>query len=113
MKETVQYGDFEKLDIRVGKILSVEDFQKARKKAYKLQIDFGNEIGIKRSSAQIVDNYSKEELTGKLILAVVNFMPKQIADFISEVLVLGVNDNDGNVCLLCVDKSVELGKQVF
>lgn len=113
MKKIIQYGDFEKIDIRVGRILSVEDFPKARKKAYKLRIDFGDEIGIKQSSAQIVDNYSKEELVGKLILAVVNFPPKQIADFISEVLVLGVNDQDGKVCLLCVDKTVQLGQIVF
>lgn len=113
MKKIIQYGDFEKVDIRVGRILSVDDFPKAQKKAYKLQIDFGDEIGIKRSSAQIVDNYSKEDLVGKLILAVVNFAPKQIADFISEVLVLGVSDEHGNVCLLCVDKTVVLGQQVF
>ncbi|OSS41990.1 Protein secretion chaperonin CsaA [Desulfurella amilsii] len=113
MKQEIAYGDFEKVDIRVGRILSVEDFPKARKKAYKLLIDFGSEIGIKRSSAQIVDNYSKEDLVNKLILAVVNFPPKQIANFISEVLVIGVEDKNGYVSLLCVDREVELGKRVF
>lgn len=113
MKPEITYNDFEKVDIRVGKILSVEDFPKARKKAYKLLIDFGREIGLKRSSAQIVDRYSKEDLINRLILAVVNFPPKQIADFISEVLVLGVEDKEGYVSLLCVDTQVEIGKKVF
>jgi len=113
IKQTITYNDFEKVDIRVGKILTVDDFPKARKKAYKLLIDFGSEIGVKRSSAQIVDNYTKEELVGRLVLAVVNFAPKQIADFLSEVLVLGVNDKNDNVRLLCVDDEVEPGKSVF
>ncbi|PMP91399.1 MAG: tRNA-binding protein [Desulfurella sp.] len=113
IKQTITYNDFEKVDIRVGKILTVEDFPKARKKAYKLLIDFGSEIGLKRSSAQIVDNYTKEELVGRLVLAVVNFAPKQIADFLSEVLVFGVNDKNNNVKLLCVDGEVEPGKSVF
>ncbi len=113
MKQTISYDDFEKVDMRVGKILSVEDFPKARKKAYKLLIDFGSEIGIKRSSAQIVAKYSKEDLVGKLVIGIVNFAPKQIADFLSEVLILGVRDSEGDVCLLCLDKEVDIGEQIF
>lgn len=113
MKTEISYNDFSKIDIRVGKIIKVEEFPKARQKAYKLWIDFGEEIGLKRSSAQIADNYLKEDLIGKVILGVVNFVPKQIADFMSEVLVLGVEDKNGYVALLNVDKEVELGKIVF
>jgi len=89
--------DFLALDIRVGKILSVEDFPEARKAAYKLKIDFGDEIGIKKSSAQIVANYSKDDLLDRLVLCVVNFPPRQIGPFISEVLTLGVPDEGGEV----------------
>ena len=84
------FETFMKLDIRVGTIIEVNNFEKAKKPAYKLKIDFGDEIGIKNSSAQITENYTKEDLLNKQILAVVNFPPKQVADFISEVLVLGV-----------------------
>ena len=97
------YDDFAKLDIRAGTILKVEPFPKARKPAYKLTIDFGGEIGIKRSSAQITDYYTPENLTGKKILAVVNFPPRQIADFMSEVLVLGT-DSSGGIVLAVPDK---------
>src|SRR3989338_11415207 len=83
------YEDFEKLDVRVGKIISVEDFPEARKPSYKLKIDFGKDIGIKNSSAQLADLYKKEELKDKLILAVINFPPRQIGPFVSEVLTLG------------------------
>ena len=95
--------DFQKLDIRVGKILEVSDFPEARKPAYKLRIDFGDEIGIKHSSAQIVALYTKEELIGRLVLAVVNFPSRQIASFESEVLTLGAPDIDGNVVLITPD----------
>ena len=97
------YDDFAKLDVRAGTILEAEEFPKARKPAYKLTIDFGPNRGIKKSSAQITSLYSPEELTGKQILAVVNFPPRQIADFMSEVLVLGTYSPDG-VVLITPDK---------
>ncbi len=95
--------DFQKLDIRTGKILEVADFPEAKKPAYKLKIDFGTEIGIKNSSVQIVALYSKEELIGKLVLGVVNFPPRKIGPFESEVLTLGVPDKDGKVILIAPD----------
>ncbi|MBI5645102.1 tRNA-binding protein [Candidatus Kaiserbacteria bacterium] len=97
--------DFQKLDIRIGKIVEVNDFPEARKPAYKLKIDFGSEIGIKNSSVQIVALYSKGELAGKLVLGVVNFPPRKIGPFESEVLTLGVPDKDGNVVLITPDKA--------
>src|SRR6266699_1473834 len=105
----ITYEDFEKVDIRVGKILSVEDFPEARKPAYKLTIDFGPEIGTKRSSVQITKHYTKEELIGKLIIGVVNFPPKQIGPFISETLTLGLPDGSGVVVLLSPTKEVPIG----
>ncbi len=96
--------DFQKLDIRVGKILEVNDFPEAKKPAYKLKIDFGSEIGIKSSSVQIVALYKKEELVGKLVMGVVNFLPRKIGPFESEVLTLGVPDNENNVILITPDK---------
>jgi tRNA-binding protein len=109
----ITYNDFVKVDIRVGKILQAEDFPQARKPAYKLKIDFGPEIGVKKSSAQITQHYTKEELVGKLILAVVNFPPKQIGPFRSEVLVLGVPDEEENVVLLTPDKTVPIGGRMY
>ena len=94
----VTFADFLKLDIRVGTIIKVDDFPKAKKAAYKLEIDFG-ELGIKKSSAQITELYKKSDLIGKQILAVVNFPPKQVADFLSEVLVLGVYSKKGVVLI--------------
>ena len=108
----ITYSDFEKIDIRVGKVVKVEEFPQARKPAYKLTIDFGSEIGIKRSSAQVT-NYSKAELLGKLVMGVVNFPPRQIGPFFSEVLTLGVPDGDGNVILLSPTKEVPLGGRMF
>lgn len=106
--------DFQKLDIRVGKILEVNDFPEAKKPAYKLKIDFGPEIGIKNSSVQITALYSKEELVGKLVLGVVNFPPRKIGPFESEVLTLGVPDTEGKVILITPDKDTpEIGGKLF
>lgn len=106
--------DFQKLDIRVGKIIEVNDFPEAKKPAYKLKIDFGEEIGIKNSSVQIVALYSKEELMGKLVMGVVNFPPRKIGPFESEVLTLGVPDSEGKVILITPDKSDPvLGGKLF
>jgi len=107
----ITYEHFEKVDMRVGKIIQVEDFPKVRKPAYKLWIDFGV-IGVKKSSAQITKLYAKDVLIGRLIIAVVNFPPRQIADFISEVLVLGVELDDGKVVLIKPDSDVPLGKRI-
>ena len=95
--------DFIKLDIRVGTIIAAATFEKAKKPAYQLKVDFGEEIGIKKSSAQITEHYSTDELIGKQVLAVVNFPPKQIADFMSEVLILGTY-SEGGVVLITPDK---------
>lgn len=103
--------DFMKLDIRVGTIINAEEFAKAKRPAYKLTIDFGDDIGIKKSSAQITLQYQKEELIGKQILAVVNFPPRQIADFMSEVLVLGTY-SDGGVVLITPEKKVANGDKL-
>ncbi len=100
------YDDFQKLDIRVGKIVAVDSFPEARKPAYKLTIDFGVEIGIKVSSAQLVTHYTKEQLLGKLVLGVVNFPPRQIGPFISEVLTLGIPDAANECVLITPDKDV-------
>lgn len=105
--------DFQKLDIRVGRITDVQDFPEARKPAYKLTIDFGAEIGVKKSSAQVVKHYKKEELMGRLVMGVVNFPPRQIGPFISEVLTLGVPDADGEVVLLKPDMDVPLGGRMY
>ncbi len=106
--------DFDKLDIRLGRIVEAADFPEARKPAYKLKIDFGDEIGVKKSSAQLVALYTKEELEGKLVLGVVNFPPRQIGPFISEVLTLGVPDAEGEVVLIAPDdKSAVIGGRLF
>ncbi len=109
----ITYEDFEKVDIRVGKIIKVEDFPEARKPAYKIQIDFGPEIGIKKSSAQITRHYTKDELMGKLVLGVVNFPVKQIGPFLSESLTLGVPDENGDVVLISPTKEVPIGGRMF
>jgi tRNA-binding protein len=95
--------DFEKIDIRVGRVIEVSDFPEARKPAFKLKIDFGSDVGIKNSSAQITDHYTKDGLMGRLVLAVVNFPPRKIGPFESEVLTLGLPDNDGKVILIGPD----------
>lgn len=108
----ISWEDFEKIDIRTGTIIEVNDFPKARKPAYQLSIDFGSELGIKRSSAQITTHYSKEELLNRQVVAVVNFPPKQIANFISECLVLGVYDENKDVILLQPQRSVPNGMKI-
>ncbi|MDD4282729.1 MAG: tRNA-binding protein [Bacilli bacterium] len=105
------FEDFMKLDIRVGEIIEAEFFEKTRKPAYKLLVDFGDEIGIKKSSAQITEVYNKEELIGKQILGVVNFPPRQIADFMSEVLVLGTYSKQG-VVLIQPERQVQKGDKL-
>lgn len=109
---TINYSDFEKVEIRTGTILEVKDFPGAKKPAFQLIIDFG-ELGIKRSSAQITTHYTMQELTGKQIVAIVNFPVKQIANFFSECLVLGAIQEDGSVILLQPDKAVENGLRVY
>jgi tRNA-binding protein len=109
---TISWADFEKIDIRTGTIITINDFPKARKPAYQLTIDFGKELGIKRSSAQITVHYKKEELLNMQVIAVVNFPPKQIADFISECLVLGVYDGNKDVILLQPQKTVPDGMKI-
>ena len=104
----ITYDDFLRVDIRVGQIVRVDDFPKAKKPAYKLWIDFGP-LGVKSSSAQLVKHYEKADLLGKPVLAVVNFPPRQIADFFSEVLTLGVIVADGDVVLVHPDRDVPLG----
>jgi tRNA-binding protein len=109
----ISYSDFEKVDISIGKIVNAEDFPKARKPVYKLTIGFGPEIGIKKSSVQVVKHYSREELIGKLVMGVVNFFPKQIGPFVSEVLTLGVADENGKVVLLVSTEDVPQGGKIF
>ena len=111
MSEETSFEDFLKVDLRIGTIIEVHEFPKARKPAYQLVIDFGN-IGIKKSSAQITDLYTKEELLHKQVTAVVNFKPRQIANFMSECLILGVYNNDGNVVLLQASNSIKNGEQI-
>ena len=109
--DQISYEEFRKVDIRVGRIVQVDDFPQARKPAFKLRIDFGA-LGIKTSSAQITTHYNKEDLLGRLVIAVVNFPPKQIGPFVSEVLVLGAYDEAGEVILLHPDKPVAPGSKI-
>jgi tRNA-binding protein len=111
MEEQVTFEDFQKFNIRVGKVVEVKEFPKANKPSYKLKLDFGEDIGYKDSSAQITELYSKEDLKGKKVIAITNFPPLQIADFISEVLVLGIYSKDG-VVLLSPDQDVEIGDKI-
>lgn len=108
----INWSDFEKIDIRVGTIIECTDFPKAKKPAYRLIINFGDKIGIKKSSAQITAHYNKEELLNNQVIAVINFPPKQIAGFVSECLVLGVYDEQANVILLQPGKVVTNGMKI-
>lgn len=110
--ETISWQDFAKVELRVGTIIAVEDFPQARKPAYKLQLDFGSEIGIKKSSAQITTLYSKEQLLGKQVMAVVNFPNKQIGPIQSECLVTGFAREDGAIVLVTVDSPVPNGAKL-
>jgi tRNA-binding protein len=110
---TISYDTFAQVDIRVGTIVGAEDFPEARKPAYKLTVDFGPEIGTKRSSAQLPQNYRREELLGRQVAAVINFPPRQIGPFMSEVLVLGFPDAVGAVVLVAPDRPVANGGRLF
>lgn len=109
----IDFDDFLKVDIRVGKISRAEPYPEARKPAIKLWVEFGGDIGEKKSSAQITEHYQPEDLIGRQVMAVVNFPPRQIGRFMSEVLVLGVPDDAGAVVLLCPDKDVPTGGRLF
>ncbi len=108
----ISFDDFTKVDIRLGRIVDAAPYPEARKPAIKLWIDFGSELGVKKSSAQITQNYEPDQLVGKQILAVVNFPPRQIGRFMSEVLVLGVSGDDGAIALLGPDRAVPLGSRL-
>ncbi len=110
---SISYEDFLKVDIRVGRIVAVEDFLRARKPAFKLQIDFGAPLGLKWSSAQVKTDYTREELLGRLVVAVVNLPPRNIAGFLSEVLTLGVPAEDGGLALLAPSRPARLGGRMY
>lgn len=112
MSETIDFDDFLKVDIRVGNVLRVQEFPEARKPAFKLWIDFGAEIGERKSSAQITANYALDDLVGRQVMAVVNFPPRQIGPFMSEVLVLGFADDAGEIMLAAPDKPVPKGARL-
>lgn len=112
MKDYVSINDFLVLDVRVGTIISAKPFPEARKPAYQLQIDFGSEIGVKKSSAQITVNYTPESLVGRQVVSVVNFPPRQVGPFMSEVLTLGLSDENDDIVLLSPDKPVPNGQKM-
>ena len=109
----ITFDDFLKVDVRAGKIVDAQPYPEARKPAIKLWVDFGDELGVKKSSAQITKHYDPEGLIGKQVIAVVNFPPRQIGKFMSEILVLGLPDADGEVVLLGPDKDVPIGGRLF
>jgi tRNA-binding protein len=113
VSDQISFDDFLKVDVRVGRVVEAEEFPEARKPAYKLSIDFGPEIGIKKTSAQITKHYTPETLVGRLVMAVVNFPPRQIGPVRSEVLTLGVPDADGEVVLMTPDKDVPIGGRLY
>lgn len=110
---SITFDDFHKVDIRVGQVYDVQPFPEARRPAYKLFIDFGDEIGRKKTSAQITQNYQPQDLMGRQVAAVVNFPPKQIGKYMSEVLVLGFPDENGEVTLIAPDKQVPIGGRLY
>jgi tRNA-binding protein len=110
---SLSYAEFQRVDVRVGRVVEVLDFPEARKPAYKLRIDFGPELGIRKSSAQATKYYSKRDLLDRLVVAVVNFPPKQIGPFMSEALTLGVPDGEGSVVLLVPERDVPVGGRMF
>lgn len=110
--DQISWNDFERVELRVGTIISVDDFPEARKAAYKIKADFGDEIGVKQSSAQITTHYSKDELLGKQIIGVINFPPKQIGPFVSEFLVTGFYREDGSVILVMPERRVPNGAKL-
>lgn len=110
--DQISYDDFLKVDIRVGRIVQADEFPQARKPAYRLRIDFGPALGVRNSSAQITKYYDTKDLVGKLVLGVVNFPPRQIATFFSEVLTLGVILGEGDICLVHPDRDVPLGSPI-
>ena len=109
----ITFDDFMKVDVRIGQVLAADPFPEARKPAYKLTIDFGPDVGVKRSSAQITRHYTRDALVGRKVAAVVNFPPRQIGPFMSEVLTLGFPDAEGEVVLVGVDREVEIGGRLF
>lgn len=113
VSDTISIDDFMKVDVRVGRVVEAEVFAEARKPAYKMNIDFGPEIGIKKTSAQITKHYQPEELVGRLVMAVVNFPPRQIGPMRSEVLTLGVPDESGEVVLISPDSDVPIGGRLY
>jgi len=112
MTAEIPFDDFMKVDIRAGTIIDVKNFEKARNPAYKIWVDFGDNIGVKKSSAQITTHYTPESLIGKQVMAVINFVPRQIADFMSEILILGFMDENNAVLLAAVDKTVPNGQRL-
>lgn len=113
IKPQISYEDFDKVDIRVGRVVKVEDFPEARKPLYKITVDFGEEIGIKRSAVGATRLYKKEDLQDKLILGLINMSPKQIGPFTSEFLTLGVSDVEGQCILVVPDKKVQFGARLY
>ncbi|TXE14417.1 tRNA-binding protein [Algoriphagus aquimarinus] len=107
--QTIEYKDFDKIELRVGTILRAEPFEKARKPAYKIWVDLGDEIGVKKSSAQITVHYQPENLIGRQVVCVCNFIPRQIADFMSEILITGFSDEKGDIILTSVERPVPNG----